>query len=123
MVSHYISLLPHFIECTQGDNSSQSHSYRRKFLTFRIERGEAPPPYVPGSKPPSLHSNDGLSRAESGRSVNRRPSSERDVELGDMTRPVYAPPAYHDPPGSAMREGASEGGGEGITRPNAVITR
>lgn len=52
------------------------------------ERGEAPPPYVPGSKPPSI-----------GASVERRSSlgsrhSMEDVELGDLSRNHPAPPGY-----------------------------
>lgn len=57
------------------------------------ERGEAPPPYVPGSKPPSLRSGDG-----------RRPSTSseharmQDVELGNMGRNGNGngPPGYHE---------------------------
>lgn len=72
------------------------------------ERGEAPPPYMPGSKPPSL------------RSV--------DVEMGDMTRPVYGgtpkgePPGYHHEHTSSSSS-ASNLRGEEVSRPETAVTR
>jgi hypothetical protein len=66
------------------------------------ERGEAPPPYVPGTKPPSLRSTD--------RVAVPVPGSEEsgDVELGDMTRPVPPPqpPGYNE---HAQDERANDG--------------
>lgn len=53
------------------------------------ERGEAPPPYVPGAKPPSLRSTDGFPAATE--------SSADAIELGDMSRPqpVHRPSLYN----------------------------
>ena len=56
------------------------------------ERGEAPPPYVPGSKPPSLRSVE----------RERRPSSSSEhsvgeaVELQPMNGEVEHPPGYNE---------------------------
>lgn len=59
------------------------------------ERGEAPPPYVPGSKPPSVRNGDG-------------------VELGDMSREsMHQPPGYNE----HMEEGDLS-----VRRPDAVVT-
>lgn len=73
------------------------------------ERGEAPPPYVPGMKPPSLRSTDGVAAPI--------PSAEagEDVELGDMRRePVPQPPGYD--------EHAHDGRFPPVQRPATAIT-
>jgi hypothetical protein len=61
------------------------------------ERGEAPPPYVPGSRPPSLRSGDEV-RPSLG-SENRMGN---EVELRNMndTRAPKEPPGYHENTGS-----------------------
>lgn len=61
------------------------------------ERGEAPPPYVPGSRPPSLRSGDEV-RPSLG-SENRMGN---EVELRNMndTRGLKEPPGYHENTGS-----------------------
>lgn len=66
------------------------------------ERGEAPPPYVPGSKPPSLRSVDinAPAAAEVRRSGERSSSSGEPVELRRMSGDGREtggthPPEYH----------------------------
>ncbi len=78
------------------------------------ERGEAPPPYVSGSKPPSIRSEDGIARPDSSRSVVR---AQEGVELGDMSRPGNNdPPCYHEHHTEASRDAA------GISRPETAVT-
>ncbi|KUJ18424.1 uncharacterized protein LY89DRAFT_684330 [Mollisia scopiformis] len=57
------------------------------------ERGEAPPPYVPGSKPPSIRSTDGVLPSTSALAADAD-----GLELGDMRRPepVHHPPGYNE---------------------------
>jgi len=56
------------------------------------ERGEAPPPYVPGSKPPSIRSADGVPAAQNAAHVEGE-----GVELGDMSRILAPqPPDYNE---------------------------
>ena len=74
------------------------------------ERGEAPPPYVPGTKPPSLRDVE----------MERRPSSSSEhsvgeaVELQPMNGEVEHPPGYneHSPPENNA----------GIARPDMAVT-
>jgi hypothetical protein len=78
------------------------------------ERGEAPPPYVPGSKPPSIRSGDG-----------RRPSSSsghtgmQDVELRNIGRNGngVGPPGYHEHTTLGNGDDTSD-----IRRPNPAVT-
>lgn len=73
------------------------------------ERGEAPPPYVPGSKPPSIRTED-----------LRRPSTSNShmqgqtVELRRMSAAAN-PPEYHE----NVRESEEPAG---VTRPDTAVT-
>lgn len=73
------------------------------------ERGEAPPPYAPVSKPPSIGSEE-----------IRRPSlshaPEGVVELRRMSGEAK-PPGYHEHPNRMSEEGSA-----GITRPDTAVT-
>jgi hypothetical protein len=71
------------------------------------ERGEAPPPYAPGSKPPSIRSHER-------RSTDNGIGEE--VEL-QRTSAGNNPPEYHE----AARSGTEEDIGE-ITRPRTAVT-
>ena len=95
------------------------------------ERGEAPPPYMPGSKPPSLRSDDDGWDREGGDG-----GRERDVEMGDMRRPVpkdgEQPPGYGYAHGHGNAYGSSsssasdlrgQGVGGEVTRPEPAVTR
>lgn len=99
------------------------------------DRGEAPPPYAPGDKPPSISTIDTEDdvRIGSSRSVNRRASNDNemeDVELGDISRPrpFEPPPGYHVPSHSGSRSGVTPAPATGdiddagITRPETAIT-
>jgi hypothetical protein len=74
------------------------------------ERGEAPPPYVPGTKPPSLRSVDRERRD----STNSEHVLEEAVELRHLSGGAEHPPGYHE-------HLASESGA-GITRPDTAVT-
>lgn len=74
------------------------------------DRGEAPPPYVPGSKPPSLRSTDGIiGVTELSRSTSSRDEALGDVvEMGNMgTTTMREPPAYNviRPAGAGLDSG------------------
>ncbi|KAG4435246.1 hypothetical protein IFR05_009279 [Cadophora sp. M221] len=59
------------------------------------ERGEAPPPYNPGSKPPSIRSDDGVAVRE----VDVSRPGTRDgqmVELNTIEPQRQDPPGYHE---------------------------
>lgn len=71
-----------------GRAGGTSRSIRQEGLD---ERGEAPPPYVPGSKPPSIRTTDGRRPSTTVRSVG-----VEDVEMGDMRRDDNAPPDYEE---------------------------
>lgn len=75
------------------------------------ERGEAPPPYVPGTKPPSLRSNDGVAVP------SPAGDADEDVELGDMRRENVSPP---QPPGYDQH--ANDGRFAPVQRPATAIT-
>lgn len=85
------------------------------------ERGEAPPPYVPGSKPPSLRSVDIHTPPAAGliRSDERNDSSGEAVELrrisddGRETRGTH-PPEYHT---AVSSEDIAD-----VTRPPTAVT-
>ena len=76
------------------------------------ERGEAPPPYVPGSKPPSI-SSDELRRPSTAASSHLHTEP---VELSNMGA-ASSPPGYNE-----HFNRASENGLGDITRPGPVIT-
>jgi len=88
---------------------SSNHIHRIGREEGLDDRGEAPPPYVPGSKPPSIRTHDG-----------RRPSTSsrhQDMELESMMRDGIRLPDYH--------EHADLRSGEDITdvrRPETAIT-
>lgn len=67
------------------------------------EAGEAPPPYMPGSKPPSLRSDDG------------------DLEMGEMRRPVPKPKEGELPPGYGLEHGGQSS--EVVARPETAVVR
>jgi hypothetical protein len=73
------------------------------------ERGEAPPPYVPGSKPPSLGSEE-LRRPSTSASSHLHAEP---VELSNL-RP--SPPGYNEHASQRSADGSTD-----ITRPGPVI--
>jgi hypothetical protein len=72
-----------------GRSSSALHDTGRE--EGLDERGEAPPPYVPGSKPPSIRTGDGRRP-----SVSTRQVGAEDVEMGHVSRDGNGPPGYHE---------------------------
>lgn len=75
------------------------------------ERGEAPPPYAPGSKPPSIRTEDERRSTNAG---NRGDG----VELRRMSGEAPShPPGYHE----AANRGTEEDLGD-ITRPRMAVT-
>ncbi|EKD16995.1 uncharacterized protein L3040_000474 [Drepanopeziza brunnea f. sp. 'multigermtubi'] len=80
------------------------------------EEGEAPPPYNPGSKPPSVRSTDGVREGGRAREVEMQ-------DIQDVTRPRRGPPGYHEPTsaGSGLDGTATEGDGV-VVRPAAAVT-
>ena len=70
------------------------------------ERGEAPPPYAPGSKPPSIRSHER-------RTPDRGPAE--DVELRSVSA-MNKPPGYHE-----AARGVEEDVGD-VMRPRMAIT-
>lgn len=74
------------------------------------ERGEAPPPYVPGSKPPSIRS------IERRQSTSAEHARTQDVRLGNINRSGNDPPGYHEQP--ALE---AEGAVAGIMRPTTAV--
>ncbi|KAI9055888.1 hypothetical protein LZ554_000826 [Drepanopeziza brunnea f. sp. 'monogermtubi'] len=80
------------------------------------EEGEAPPPYNPGSKPPSVRSTDGVRQGGRVREVEMQ-------DIQDMTRPRPGPPGYHEQTsaGSGVNGTATEGDGV-VVRPAAAVT-
>lgn len=76
------------------------------------ERGEAPPPYVPGSKPPSIGS-DELRRPNTAVSP---PVRAEPVELSNMS-PNSSPPGYSEQFSLGSQNTSPE-----ITRPGPVVT-
>lgn len=78
------------------------------------ERGEAPPPYVPGSKPPSIRSMDGRRPRTS---TSNGSSAGEEVELRRISREENRPPGYHEHERFGSEESVA-----GVTRPNTAIT-
>jgi hypothetical protein len=95
-----------------GWNNGPTQRNRSDLEEGLDERGEAPPPYVPGTKPPSLRSVEGV----------RRPSTSSEhrvgeaVELRPMSRDVEHPPGYHE------HQDLASGGDVGIARPDTAVT-
>ncbi|KAE9375559.1 hypothetical protein N431DRAFT_333898 [Stipitochalara longipes BDJ] len=75
------------------------------------DRGEAPPPYVPGTKPPSLRSVERERRS----STSSGHDTGEAVELGPVSGEVERPPGYHEQ--HPTPENAA-----GIARPDTVVT-
>ena len=75
------------------------------------ERGEAPPPYVPGSKPPSIRSEE-LRRPRA--SASHVPAQEMQLR---SVGGVANPPGYHE----NINDGSADRSAE-ITRPGPVVT-
>ncbi|KAH7351127.1 hypothetical protein BKA65DRAFT_253025 [Rhexocercosporidium sp. MPI-PUGE-AT-0058] len=86
------------------------------------ERGEAPPPYRPGSKPPSLRSHDGVAVREVSRPGTRDGET---VELNTIRTPGQDPPGYHE---EMNRNGRTDSGGNeswvdlDMARPAPAVT-
>jgi hypothetical protein len=93
-----------------GFNNGMIHRNTSDVEEGLDERGEAPPPYVPGSKPPSLRSVEGVGRP--------RTSSEHRVgeavELRQMRGDIERPPGYH--------EHLVPDNDVAITRPDTAVT-
>jgi hypothetical protein len=89
------------------------------------ERGEAPPPYVPGPKPPSIRMIDGVLPVGSVPStqVSESARDEQALELQDIHRNVdNAPPSYDEQPSGMTADTSvsnsaprSDEGGNGTT--------
>ena len=75
------------------------------------ERGEAPPPYVPGSKPPSIGV-ESTPRTSSGHRAGG------DVELDDLT---LRRGAVNDPPGYHEHEHTGSEVDLGVVRPQVAV--
>ena len=76
------------------------------------ERGEAPPPYVPRSKPPSIRTADGRGSIDGG---NGNGEGEA-VELRRMNA-ENNPPGYHEAANRRTEEDIGD-----ITRPRMAVT-
>ena len=76
------------------------------------ERGEAPPPYVPGSKPPSIRS-EGLRRPSTAASSHVHTEA---IELSNMG-PCSSPPGYNENFNRSSGTGSTD-----ITRPGSALT-
>jgi hypothetical protein len=74
------------------------------------ERGEAPPPYVPGTKPPSLRSVE-----REIRSSGSEHAAGEAVELRPLSGEVEHPPGYDEQHPAPKND-------VGITRPDAAVT-
>jgi len=94
-----------------GWPTSTAQRERRDVEEGLDERGEAPPPYVPGTKPPSLRS---LER-EIGSSASSEHAASEAVELRPLSVSVEHPPGYDDQ--HPTPENAA-----GIARPDTVVT-
>ena len=94
-----------------GVNGNGIHGVGERELGLN-ERGEAPPPYVPRSKPPSIRSTDGREA-----NTSHGSSIGEEVELGRISTGMSRPPVYHEHIGLD-----SEGIVVGVTSPEAVVT-
>lgn len=95
-----------------GWNNGPTQRNRSDLEEGLDERGEAPPPYVPGTKPPSLRSVDGVRRL----STSSEHRVGEAVELRPMSGNVEHPPGYHE------RQDLAPGGNVGIARPDTAVT-
>ncbi len=77
------------------------------------ERGEAPPPYVPGSKPPSVRSTDGVHNGVEGDAVELRPVT---------ASTTAAPPEYDEHRRTDASQQDGDLGDLSLTRPAPVVT-
>jgi hypothetical protein len=72
------------------------------------ERGEAPPPYAPGSKPPSIRTHrDSMDNGNGGQAV----------ELRRLSEDVNRPPGYHEAASTSQQEDIGV-----IARPRPAVT-
>lgn len=76
------------------------------------ERGEAPPPYVPGSKPPSI-SSDELQRPSTAASSHLQTEPAEMAHMSEISRP----PGYNE----RFQQGPGDGSAE-VTRPTPALT-
>lgn len=88
------------------------------------ERGEAPPPYVPGTKPPSIRTTDGVVpvREQDGGQSSMIDGHGETVELQNLSRnPENEPPSYDEHRDSSRSE-AAEFRDENIPRAQTNIS-
>ena len=78
------------------------------------ERGEAPPPYAPGSKPPSIRSADERRASTRAGSVEE----EEAVELARMSGETNNPPIYHNHATQGPEDGVPQ-----VTSPPVALNR
>lgn len=85
------------------------------------ERGEAPPPYNPGSKPPSIRTNDGISAREVSSGGG---GVAETVELNTIDVPRQDPPGYHEETNAGTDNERRSFGGEDavVARPATAVT-
>lgn len=79
------------------------------------ERGEAPPPYNAGSKPPSIHAGDGVREVE----PSRTREGPQGVEMNRMASPRHDPPGYQDE--ATNNDGGFREVDLGMARPTAAV--
>jgi hypothetical protein len=77
------------------------------------ERGEAPPPYAPGTKPPSIRTNDGRRQGTNSRHVGTEGVELEDFSIRDERRP----PGYGEHTYLSLGEDVAN-----LRRPDPVIT-
>lgn len=92
-----------------GWPTSTPPRHRRDVEEGLDERGEAPPPYVPGTKPPSLRTVERETRP----STNSGHAEGEAVEMRRMSREVEHPPGYND---HSVSESPV-----GVTRPDTAV--
>lgn len=85
------------------------------------ERGEAPPPYVPGTKPPSIRTIDGVVpvREQDGGQSSRAGGDGETVELQNLSRNLENEPPSYDEHRYITRPEATEVGDENNPRTQA----
>ena len=76
------------------------------------ERGEAPPPYAPGSKPPSIRTHDERTSSD----IGGQEGEGEAVELRGVSG-VHNPPGYHEAANGTGEEDVGD-----IARPRTAVT-
>ncbi|TAQ87835.1 hypothetical protein B7494_g3857 [Chlorociboria aeruginascens] len=95
-----------------GRNGSRNNMQEpRETLEGLDDRGEAPPPYVPGTKPPSIRSVEHRSSIEHREGREAQESGLPSAETVELRR-LSGPPKYDE----------SEEGSSGVRRPDTAIT-